>query len=293
MNAQGIIVGEGTPRWRGPNYPCVWPKPTVVKFLPHGGGYGGSAYDINDSGAIVGASEMPDRALHASIWQLDGPALDIGRALGRNSAAKRVNKAGSIVGWASIHPTEGGQEHFRPAWWPDTGSPTILKDLAGAWGEGIDINSNGQMVIISHVGRSAGAWLWDGQNAYEIGKPSPDLTAFWPRCLTEDNAVVGLTIRNDGQRGAAVRNVDGSWAFLFTPSPGREFTAAKGAQVIAGYDTINHYGIPWVKRENEQIVYLPHFQYHHHKPTMVSEQGWILGTASADNCCHPILWVPE
>lgn len=293
VNAQGTIVGEGAQHWRGPNYPCVWPEHSTIQFLPHGGGFGGCANDINDSGMIVGASEMPDRALHACVWDINGSTDDIGQALGRNSNAMRVNRGGSIVGWASIHPTEGGQEHFRPAWWPNTGSPVILKDLDGAWGEAVDINTSDQMVLRAHVGRSVDAWLWDGEDGYRLEKPSPELRAFWPKCLTEENAVIGLTIHNNGQRSAAVRHADGTCAFLLSPSPGREFTTAKGTQIIAGYDQIDGYGIPWVKQENEEIAYLPSFKYHHHKPTMISEQGWILGTASADNCCHPLLWIPE
>ncbi len=292
-NAQGIVVGEGTPHYPGPSYPCVWPTATELKFLPHGGGVGGSAYDINDLGTIVGASEMPDRALHAQVWRLDEPTLYLGHELGRYSAARSVNRAGSVVGYASIHPTESGQMHHRPAAWPNSGKPAVLEDLAGDWGEVVDINTSGLMVIRCHTGRDVGAWLWDGHEQRELGKPSPEFRVFWPKKLTEDDAVVGLTIRSDGQRGAAARRADGTWSELLTPASGREFTAANGMRVLAGYDTIDHYQLPWVMREKEEITYLPHFQHHQHQPTMVSEQGWVLGTASSDNCYHPLLWIPE
>jgi hypothetical protein len=296
INADGIIVGEGSPLWRGPSYPCYWPQQSHVEFLPHGGGLGGAAHDINDSGVIVGSSEWPDRASHACTWNLDVRASDIGETIARHSQAKALNASRSIVGWISIHPTEGGQAHFRPAYWPKSGSPVILDNLAGGWGEAVDINSMGIILVRVHKGGDiaasgeAGAWLWDGAQTIEIGKPSSDFASFYPHRVTDERRVVGLTIRKDGQRCGAVRSVNGTWSPLFTPTRGRELTAVNRQLLIAGYDLVNDYRVPWVKEEGREMTYLPHYKYHHHI-TMVSEQGWAVGTASADNCCHPLLWI--
>lgn len=270
INANGIIVGAGSAQWKGPSYPCYWPKPIQVEFLPHGGGLGGLANDINDSGVIVGASEYSDRASHACTWNLDGGVSDIGEAIARHSQAKALNTSGSIAGYVSIHPTEGGQAHFRPAYWPNSGSPVILDDLAGGWGEAVDINSNGVLLVRVHKGGSivlshdAGAWLWDGSRKTEIGKPDNEYSCFYPQCLTDDGRVVSLTIKRDGQRCGAVRNVNGTWISLFTPTRGRELTAVNRQLLIAGYDLTNNYRVPWVKQEGGEILYLPYYKYHHH-----------------------------
>lgn len=296
INSDGIIVGEGCVQWRGPSYPCIWPKQTQVEFLPHFGGFGGAAYDINIFGVIVGYSERPDRASHACRWYLDGSSSDIGEDIARLSQAKALNTDGSIVGWASNHPIEGGQAHFRPAYWPNMGSPVIFNELGGGWGEAVDINSAGVILLRVHKGggialsRYAGAWLWDGVEATEIGMPSKDFSSFYPRCVTDEGRVVGLTIRKDGKRCGMVRSTNGKWSPLFIPTQGRELTAVNRKLVIAGYDLVNNYRVPWVKQEDSEMTYLPHYKYHHHQITMVSDQGWAIGTASADNCCHPLLW---
>ena len=298
INADGIVVGEASERWNGPQYPCVWPEHSRLEFLVHGGGLGGSARDINGSGLVVGSSEWPDRASRACTWNLDGEAADIGEKVARHSQASALNEAGNIVGWASIHPTEGGQAHFRPTYWPASGSPVVLEDLDGGWGEAVDINSKDRILARVHEGGDillsggAEAWLWHHGQVTKIGKPSSDTASFYPKRVTEDDRIVGLAIMSNSQRYGVVRNADGTWARLFDPIQGRELTACNRSFLLAGYDTIDHYLVPWVKRDRGEISYLQHFKYHHHKVTMISEHGWLVGTASADNCCHPVLWMP-
>lgn len=298
INASGIIVGEASERWEGPSYPCVWRKPSQLEFLTHGGGFGGAVYDINDSEVMVGYSEWPDRATHACIWKLDEDVMDIGGVVARNSQATALNADGSIVGWASIHPTESGQAHYRPVHWPKYGSAVILKNIDEGWGEAVDITSKGVVLIRAHKGgnvalsQETGAWIWDGAQAQKIDMPSGDLACFYPHRLTDEGRIAGLTINKNGERGGAVRGINGMWSPLFTPAPGREFTAVNRQLLIAGYDSVNGYDVPWIKREGGEVMYLPHYKYHHHVITKVSEQGWAVGTASSDNCRHPMLWTP-
>ena len=298
ISADGIIVGEACERWNGPPYPCVWPQHATLEFLAHGGGLGGSARDINDSGLIVGSSESPDRASHACTWNLDEDTQDIGENIARHSQAAALNEMGGIVGWVSIHPTEGGQAHFRPTYWPASGSPVIFDDLAGGWGEAVDINSQGVILARVHEGGDillsggAEAWIWQDGQVTKIGKPSSDTASFYPKRITEDGRIVGLAIMRNGQRYGVVRSVDGTWSRLFDPLQGRELTAANRNLLLGGYDSVEHYRIPWVKLGHGEISHLQHFKYHHHHVTIVSDQGWLVGTASADNCCHPVLWLP-
>lgn len=296
INSSGVIVGEGCAHWRGPSYPCIWSQENQIDFLPHGGGFGGSARSINESGLIVGASEGADRALHACKWDIDGSALDIGGSIATHSEAKVINECGSTAGWASIHSTESGQAHHRPAYWPISGIPIILNDLDGNWGEAIDIDSSEAILLRVHIGkdiilsREAVAWLWEGGEVTNIGKPSDNIASFYPHILTNDKRVVGLSIGKNGHRIGMVGDVNGVWIPLFEPVLNRELTAVNRKLLIAGYDLVNNYRVPWIKRESEEIEYLPHYRNHHHQITMLSEQGWAVGTATADNCCHPLLW---
>jgi len=136
----------------------------------------------------------------------------------------------------------------------------------------------------------AGAWLWNCGKVTKIEKPSTDMVSFYPYRLTDDRQIVGLAITRSYNRYGVVRNVDGTWSLLFEPTQGREMTAVNRHLLIAGYDQVNEYRIPWLKPNGSDMTYLPHYKFHHHQITKISEQGWAIGSASADNCSHPLLW---
>jgi len=126
INSMGAIVGDGTQVWRGPSFPCLWQASGEVLFLDHLGGLGGSAHGLTEAGTIVGATESPNRLSHACEWSPTGQLIDLGVAMPSHSGARAVNSAGCIVGWASLHPTEGGQDYFRPTLWNTDRVPCIL-----------------------------------------------------------------------------------------------------------------------------------------------------------------------
>ena len=292
VNSRGFVVGSAWRSPTGPSSPCVWREPSSVEFLAHLGGHGGTARDIDEGGMIVGDCQTPDHASHACLWQPDGSITDIGRTVGGHSAAMKIGPSGSIVGWASIHPTDGGQAHFRPALWPAGGSPVVLRDLGEAWGEGVDINATDQAVIVAHQGRHVDARFWNGDRTARVGLPGAQFSHLWPKRLADDGTLAGLIVGNDGSRGAAVRRPDGSWEIPVQPLRDREVSAANKRGLIAGYDRHDDYNIPWIMSDPGAVNYLPHLKYHQHRPYMISEDGWIVGTAASDNCCHPLLWIP-
>lgn len=72
--------------------------PTRLPGLP-GGIDRGSAYDINDSGRIVGYGVDTNLHRHAVVWDRTRFALDLGQELGAtNSNATGINNLGDIVG---------------------------------------------------------------------------------------------------------------------------------------------------------------------------------------------------
>ncbi|MCC6946237.1 MAG: hypothetical protein IT539_00585 [Bradyrhizobiaceae bacterium] len=289
-NRDGVIVGEGAPIWRGPSYPCAWPKPSTLVFLPHLGGAGGSARDINSSGRIVGESNAADHASHACVWTFKYGCQDIGRTIGKHSSAVRSNEVGDSVGWVSIHPTEGGQQHFRPVIWKENTEAIVLGKVAGDWAEAVDVNAQGAVLVRVHKGMQVFAVIWDHELIHMVGYPGANCVSFWPHRLTDDGSVIGLAIEANGNRLSAIRQSSGAWERLFEPALGREFTATNSKGMIAGFEKTEDYMIAWFKRPNENITYLQGFKHHNHRPTAVSEDGRILGFASADNCTHPIMW---
>ena len=290
VNKHGTVVGSARKSDTGQECPCIWHSPEELEFLPHLSSYGGRARDINDYNLIVGGCLTPDNATHACIWKSNGNIADIGEALSKHSEAIKITPEGDATGWVSVHPTDGGQLHFRPAFWPHNGSPEILDDLLGAWGEGVDVNSYNHLVIVAHEGRKAFAKLWDGSRVQDVELPNAKCQSFWPKSLADDGTLTGLIIYDDESRGAAVKRPNDDWEITIEPLNGREVSAANKSGLIAGHDRCDEYNIPWIYSEPEQISYLPHLKYHHHRPYMISEHGWIVGVATSDNCCHPLLW---
>jgi hypothetical protein len=289
----GIIVGEGTPKWRGPSYPTVWHGSDHLSFVRHLGGLGGSVLAVAASGMAVGASETPKRTSHACLWTPEGELQDLGASLVSHSGARAINSKAAIAGWASVHPTESGQAHFRPVIWSETSSPRLVEDLGGRWGEGVDVDEAGNMLILVNDGREAGAWILPrDESPFDAGKPSSTCRSFFPLRIRYDGAVLGVTIGVDGRRGAAARLPEGSWEEVALPQSA-ELTAVSDRGDLAGYADVDDYRAAWIWPSGaESWIPLPRFADHHHHPTAVMADGTVVGTAGADDCSHPVLWQP-
>lgn len=294
VNVAGLVVGEGAPAWQGPSYPCIWPEHDNLVFLRHLGGLGGQARAANDAGWVVGWSETPERASTACLWRDHGELEDLGSSLGRHSAATSINAAGDIGGWVSIHTVDGGQQHFRPACWPKAGDAVVLRELDGGWGEVVDIDEEGVMLVRIHDGIGAEAGLWDGGRLSRLGLPDPRTRAVYPRRRTRDGTTVGTAIGQDHTRRIVSCDSSGEWSVLAAWNRGGELMAADSHGNLVGWENVDRYEVPWLWRRGETASSrLPHYRFHHHRPHLINDQGWIVGAASADNCSHPLLWVPS
>jgi probable HAF family extracellular repeat protein len=117
------------------------------------GGKSSFAFDINNSGQIVGYSNptLGSFATHATLWS-GGIATDLDTLGGFSSAAVGINDAGQIVGTAEI---PGNNLRHGVLW--DSGKMIDLGALAGGYSEANAINNLGQI-----VGTSDGkAFLWE------------------------------------------------------------------------------------------------------------------------------------
>jgi hypothetical protein len=294
MNSAGIVVGEGAPVWQGPSYPCVWNDASGLGWLDHLGGLGGQALSVSDRGLIAGHCERPDRASVACLWRSAGSMTELESPLGRHSGgARAVNEQGDVAGWVSVHPTEGGQEHFRPALWPNGQPPVVLRDPAGRWGEAISIGADGMAVVRLHAGSEVEAALWDGHLFSPLAQPPWAVRAFYPVRRTSDGAVVGTVILRNHARGVAVCDASGEWTTPAGLPSRRELLAADLSGNLVGREIVDEYQVAWIWRvEGKTFTRLPYVRHHHTAPTHLAEDGSVLGTASSDNCSHPVRWLP-
>ena len=131
-----------------------------------GGDYS-SASAINDSGQVVGYSNILTGATHATIWNGATPT-DLG-TLGRyDSLAAGINDSGQVVGW-SMRSVDGA---WRATIWNGT-TPTELGMLGGSHGStAIAINDSGQVVGVSYFLGEPGfrhATIWNGTTPTDLG----------------------------------------------------------------------------------------------------------------------------
>ncbi|MGD8450727.1 MAG: hypothetical protein PVJ57_02815 [Phycisphaerae bacterium] len=112
------------------------------------------AWGINDSGQIVGYSDLvPDEIIHATLWE-QGNIIDMGHLGGNYSFAWDINNLGVAVGVSS---TDSGQTHAFI--WED-GVMTDLNDFLPA-GSGWVLREG---IAISDTGWIAGNGTYNGQN---------------------------------------------------------------------------------------------------------------------------------
>jgi probable HAF family extracellular repeat protein len=101
VNASGAVAGqvrmfdENGGHFRA----AIWQNGQVTAIPSFGGDeYNNYASDLNDSGAVVGASMGEDDLMHAFRWS-NGVLTDLGRFAGdQYAAATSINNAGRIVG---------------------------------------------------------------------------------------------------------------------------------------------------------------------------------------------------
>jgi probable HAF family extracellular repeat protein len=107
INASGDICG--TMRYpAGPSPHTIWTdRPFVLisggySELPTLGGSNGYAHDINDSGMVVGASQIAGDAAYNAFRDSFGLFVNMGTLGGTNARANAINSAGDFVGYSDI-----------------------------------------------------------------------------------------------------------------------------------------------------------------------------------------------
>lgn len=147
INASGDVVGSGY------DGPFLYRGGTVT-LLAGIGGPSSYAFDINDVGAIAGASVGEDGLLRANVFA-DGALHDLGLAVGTgaSSMTKGINNAGMAVGYR-----DNALGRVAQAFVYANGQVTLLSPPPGAFDSRLEaVNGKGQAVGYANVAFSGGS----------------------------------------------------------------------------------------------------------------------------------------
>ena len=101
-----LVVGEAD--FGAGAHAAVWDKNNVATDLGTLGGPTSVAYDVNEGGDVVGASDVPGGARHAFLVTAGGPMVDLNTLIPANSGwvldeARAINRQGQIVGNGTLN----------------------------------------------------------------------------------------------------------------------------------------------------------------------------------------------
>lgn len=133
------------------------------------------------------------------------------------------------------------------------------------------------------------ALIWDPveETCLPIGGPDPD--GVFPMSLTSDGRVLGNARSRTGQAIACVSVGGDAWARLGTPDDWYA-TAMNDAGDVAGSLSVQGFGRPWLRRSDGSTLWLPFFEHHECRPTAMTDNGLVAGTAQTDHGSHALLW---
>ncbi|MCY2952998.1 MAG: hypothetical protein NTU53_13635 [Planctomycetota bacterium] len=163
INSKGQIVGTWEPyQYYGPARSFLY-SDGIMSDLGQW-----CAYDINDSGQIVGEGQFP---FHACLYS-DGTMIDLGSVCGDWSRATGINNRGQVVGYSGTTESSGWHGH---AFLYSGGVMTDLGTLGGGGpfvdSYATDINDSGQVVGWSQTANKSElrAFLYSDGKMMDLG----------------------------------------------------------------------------------------------------------------------------
>ena len=156
INDRGDIVGNDTVAGGNQAHAFLFRDGRLIDLGVLPGGAGGGAFEINETGVIVGRSSS-SAAPHSFRWE-DSRVSDIGKLGGIGSYATAINNKGWIVGSSNFGPD---RSLYHAYLWR-SGRFTDLGTLGGANSFAHDINDKGAIVGEAELGPGGRrhAFLW-------------------------------------------------------------------------------------------------------------------------------------
>lgn len=171
INNLGQITGYADPSSSSPYDHAIFYDGSTIRDIGTLGGNRSYGYGINDSGHIVGLSDLPgDPTWHAFIY--DGTSMrDLGTLGGNLSWAYAINNNGYITGSSNL--TLYG---YSQAFLYDGTTMREIATFGGSSSVGHDINELGQVVGGAALPSGGGhAFFYDGSTTWDLGTLDPNL----------------------------------------------------------------------------------------------------------------------
>lgn len=137
-----------------------------------GGPISSEATGINDSGQVVGSSDLDNDELHGFLYS-NGIMQDLGTLVGIESQAFAINNSGQVAGKVKVVNTPEGDEHaalYSDGTWQKLGT------LGGSVSEARSINLYGEVVGFSEFLVGVGnthAFLYKGGTMHDLNSLIP------------------------------------------------------------------------------------------------------------------------
>lgn len=178
------------------------------------GGKSSIAIAINNSGQIVGRSDIDDgyigldgnyRHYHHAYLYYNGQMTDIGALAGKSSIANNINDLGHIVGVSS------NSVPYAMLWRDGAAIDLGSIDDLNSWSHAYDINNNDQIVGVSSYSDGGGgdhAFLWQNGTMIDLGVLEPGSGYSGATAINDIGQIVGWSgnIYNESGRAFIWQN---------------------------------------------------------------------------------------
>lgn len=198
------------------------PLQSLGKGSPHNGLT--VALGINDSGIVVGTSQLLNKSRHACYWSQNGAVKDLGTLGGTYGVGFAINNLTQVVGAASL----AGDTSDHPFLWSSTEGMQDLGHLGVGWQSGANaLNDKTQVVGFSCLDNNGTchAFLWTSaagmQDLGTLGGAFSNALG-----INEAGHVVGSAARADGTQHAFIWTVAEGMQEL---EPGSSFESSAAA----------------------------------------------------------------
>lgn len=259
-----------------------------------------AATAVNDSGQVVavlqGANAPNPSTQRAYLYDrnklIELPLYEgVSEPLERSdSASGAINNSSTIAGSVAVQKTANDRLKVLPAIF-QVGKPLVALDsIKTAYGsQAVAINEPGHVLVkVDSEAFDVRSALWDpaSDTWHYVGDNQANV---FPIALTDNDVVLGQARNAHNQPVAVICKPGATWERLGTDD-GWIPIDINNDGIVIGRVTIDQLTRPWIHYRGGQAKLLPYLTDHHTSPEAINNIGDIVGSASADNDTHALVW---